>query len=94
MLSTHQEMRTTRFSQTARAYTTRGPVAVIAEDSDVFQLQVHHADSAASNVYMVAESRPVCATTIKRRVDIQLSESLVFLHVISSCDDLKATWYR
>ena len=38
--------------------------------TDVFQLLVHHADPTASNVYMVAVKRTVCATTIKRRVDV------------------------
>ena len=66
--------------------TIRSPVAVVAEDSNVFQLLVHHADPAASNVYMVAAIRSVCATTIKRRVDVQLSDSLLFLHAISGCD--------
>ena len=54
--------------------------------TDVFQLLVHHADPAASNVYMVAANRTVCVTTIKRRLDVQLSESLLFLHAISGCD--------
>ena len=75
-----------KICQTARAHTITSPVAVVAEDSDVFQLLVHHADPAASNVYMVAAKRIVCATTIKRRVDVQLSESLLFLHAISGCD--------
>ena len=35
---------------------------------------------------MVAASRIVCATTPKRRVDVQLSESLLFLHAISGYD--------
>ena len=75
-----------KICQTARAHTITSPVAVVAEDSDVFQLLVHHADPAASNVYMVAANRTVCVTTIKRRVDVQLSESLLFLHAISGCD--------
>lgn len=40
--------------QTACAHPIRSPVAVVAEDSDVFQLLVQHADRAASNVYMIA----------------------------------------
>ena len=35
---------------------------------------------------MVAAKRTVCATTIKRRKDYQLSESRLFLHAISGCD--------
>ncbi|CAB3982023.1 Hypothetical predicted protein [Paramuricea clavata] len=62
MLSTPQEMQTTRF------------------------LLVHHTDPAASDVYMVAAKRTVCASTIKRRVDVKLSESLPFLHAVSGCD--------
>ncbi|CAB3978716.1 Hypothetical predicted protein [Paramuricea clavata] len=75
MLSTPQEMRLQG-----------SPVAVVAEDSDVFQLLVHHTDPAASDVYMVAAKRTVCTSTIKRRVDVKLSESLLFLHDVSGCD--------
>ena len=39
-----------KICQTARAHTITSPVAVVAEDSDDFQLLVHHADPAASNV--------------------------------------------
>ena len=67
-----------KICQTARAHTISSPVTVVAEDPDVFQLLVHHADPAVSNVYMVAANRTVCATTIKHRVDVQLSESLFF----------------
>jgi hypothetical protein len=35
---------------------------------------------------MVAAKRTVCASTIKRRVDVKLSESLLFLHAVSGCD--------
>ena len=41
-------------------HTIRSPEAVVAEDSDVFQLLLHHADPAASNVYIVAANRTVC----------------------------------
>ena len=75
-----------KICQRACAYALGSPVAVVAEDSDVFQLLVHHTDPAASDVYMVAAKRTVCASTIKRRVDVQLSESLLFLHAVSGCD--------
>ena len=81
MLSTHPEMRGTRFAEKVRAHTLRSPVAIV----DVFQLLVHHADTTASNVYMVVENGTVCTTTIKRRVDVQLSES-----VFSPCFQLAA----
>ncbi|CAB3985425.1 Hypothetical predicted protein [Paramuricea clavata] len=35
---------------------------------------------------MVTAKRTVCASTIKRRVDVKLSESLPFLHAVSGCD--------
>ncbi|CAB4010879.1 Hypothetical predicted protein, partial [Paramuricea clavata] len=35
---------------------------------------------------MVAAKRTVCASTIKRRVDVKVSESLLFLHAVSGCD--------
>ena len=74
-----------KICQMVCAHSIRSPVAVVAEASDVFQLLVHHEDPAA-NVYMFAASRTVWATTIKRRVDNQPSESLLFLHAISGCD--------
>ena len=55
----------------------------------VFQERVSGVSSlvcTSLNLYMVAAKRTVCATTIKRRVDVQLSESLLFLHAISGCD--------
>ena len=65
MLSTHQKMRSTRFAEKVHAHTLRSPVAVVARDSDIFQLLVHHADTTASNVHMVVENGTVCTTTIK-----------------------------
>ena len=35
---------------------------------------------------MVAANRTVCTTTIKGRVDVQLSESVLFPHATSGCD--------
>ncbi|CAB4043449.1 Hypothetical predicted protein [Paramuricea clavata] len=35
---------------------------------------------------MVAAKRTVRASTINRRVDVKLSESLLFLHAVSGCD--------
>jgi len=75
-----------KICQTACAHTITSAAAVVAEDSDAFQLLVHHADPAASNVYIVAANRNVCAITIKRRVDVQLSESFLVFHAISGCD--------
>ena len=75
-----------KICQTAYAHTIRSPVAVVAEDSDVFKLLVHHADPVASNLYLVAANGTISATTIKRRVDVQLSKSLLFLHAISVYD--------
>ena len=37
-----------KICQTACVHTIRSPIAVVAEDSDVFKLLVHHADPAAS----------------------------------------------
>ena len=67
-----------KICEAARAHTIRSPVAVATEDSDVFQLLVHHTDPAASNVHMVVKIKTVYATTIKHRVDVQLSEALFF----------------
>ena len=75
-----------KICKTAYAHTIRSTVAVVAEDSDVFKLLVHHADPVASNLYVVAANGTVSATTIKRRVDVQLSQSLLFLHAISGYD--------
>ena len=67
-------------------HTISSTVAVAAEDSDVLKLLVHHADPVASNLYVVAANGTVSATTIKRRVDVQLSKSLLFFHAISGYD--------
>ena len=64
-------------------HTIRSPVAAVAEDSDLFKLLVHHADPGATNLYVAAANGTVSATIIKRRVDVQLSKSLLFLHAIS-----------
>ena len=42
----------------------RSPIAVVAKDSGVFQLLVHHADPAANDLYMVAANIIVCVTAI------------------------------
>ena len=65
---------------------TTKPTVVVAEDSDVFQLLVHHADTAVRKLYMKMSKQSVCITTLKKKMDPSLSEALLFLHAISGCD--------
>ena len=64
------------------------PTAVVAEDSDVFQLLVYHADATgrSENLYMVTSKQTACITTLKRNLDPRLSGALLFLHAFSGCD--------
>jgi len=64
------------------------PTAVVAEDSDVFQLLVHHVDTTdqSENLYMVTSKQTVCISTLKRNLDPCLSDALLFLHAFSGCD--------
>jgi len=67
---------------------TKKPTAVVADDTDVFQLMTHHADvtDMTENLYMVTSKQTVCITTLKRNLDPALSEALLFLHSLSGCD--------
>jgi hypothetical protein len=64
------------------------PTAVVAEDTDVLQLLVHHADSTeqSEQLYMVTGKQTICITELKKNLDPVLVESLLFLHAISGCD--------
>ena len=62
------------------------PTAVIAEDSDVFQLMTHHADVTDENLYMMTSKQTVGITTLKKYLDPALSEALLFMHAVSGCD--------
>ena len=62
------------------------PTAVIAEDSDVFQLLTHHVDVSPPNLYMITAKHTVCISTLKKTVDPHLSKSTLFLHAVSGCD--------
>ena len=65
---------------------TKKPTAVVAEDSDIFQLMTHHATGTSENLYMVTSKQMVCITTLKNSLDPALSEALLFLHALSGCD--------
>lgn len=64
------------------------PTAVVAEDSDIFQLLLHHADikDGSCNLYMLTTRQVVCITGLKKNIDPALSEALLFLHAVSGCD--------
>lgn len=62
------------------------PTAVVAEDSDVFQLLTHHANIADKDLYMVTSKQTVCVTTLAKKLDPLLSGALLFLHAFSGCD--------
>ena len=55
--------------------TTANPTAVFSEDSDVFQLLTHHADTKQHNLYMVTSKQKVCITTLKKNLDPALSDA-------------------
>ena len=65
---------------------TKSPTAVVAEDSDVFQLMVHYANVGDSNLCMVTVKNTVCITTLKKELGPPLLKGLLFLHAISGCD--------
>ena len=58
------------------------PTAVVAEDSDIFQLMVHHADKTdqSENLYIITSRQTVCITTLKMNLDPGLSDAILFLH--------------
>jgi len=62
------------------------PTAVVAEDTDIFQLMIHHTDATNNNLYMVTSKQMISISTIKQRLDPTISASLLFLHAISGCD--------
>ena len=57
------------------------PITITSDISPLLRIKI-----VSFPCYMVAANRTVCITTIKCRVDVQLSESLLFLHAISGCD--------
>ena len=70
----------------ACASAVRQPTAVVAEDTDVFQLLTHHASPTDFNLYMITAKQNVCITTVSKRLDPLLTKNLLFLHTVSGCD--------
>ena len=70
----------------ACASAVRHPTAVVAEDTDVFQLLTHHASPTDFNLYMITAKQNVCITTLSKRLDPLLTKNLLFLHAVSGCD--------
>ena len=64
----------------------RQPTAVVAGDTNVFQLLTHHAGPTDSNLYMITAKQNVCITTLSKRLDPLSTENLLFLHAVSKCD--------
>ena len=62
------------------------PTAVIADDADVFQLLIHHANAEDFDLYMVMSKQTVSINILKKKLDPFLSRGLLFLHAISGCD--------
>ena len=70
----------------AYASTVRQPTAVVAEDTDVFQLLTHHTSPTDFNLHMITAKQNVCITTLSKRLDPLLTKNLLFLHGVSGCD--------
>lgn len=70
----------------ACASAVRQPTAVVAEDTDVFQLLTHYASPTDFNLYMITAKQNVCITTLSKRLDPLLTKNLLFLHSVSGCD--------
>ena len=64
----------------------RQPTAVVAEDTDVFQLLTQHASRRDFNLYTITTKKNVCITTLSKRLDPFLTKNLLFLHTVSGCD--------
>ena len=60
--------------------------AVIAEDSDIFQLLTYHVKPRSSNVYMVTSKQTMCINTLKLGLTPSISSAILFLHAMSGCD--------
>ena len=60
--------------------------AVVAEDSDVLQLMIHHANATdnSENICMVTAKQTMCITTLKKKLDPALPQSIPILHTLSS----------
>ena len=65
---------------------TEKPTAAIADDTDVFQLLMHHANAEDFDLYMVMSKQTVSINILKKKLDPFLSRGLLFLHAISGCD--------
>ena len=72
----------------------RQPTAVVAEDTDVFQLLTHYASPTDFNLYMITTKRNVCITTLSKRLHPLLTKNLVFLHAVSGCDTTFWNWQK
>ena len=70
----------------ACASAVRQLTAVVAEDTDVFQLLTHYASPTDFNLYMITAKQNVCITTLSKRLDPLLTKNLLFLHAVSGCD--------
>ena len=64
------------------------PAAVIANDTDIFQFLIHHADLSDyyENTHMITPSQPVCIFTPERNLDSELIYDLLSLHALCVCD--------
>ena len=67
----------------ACASAVRQPTAVVAEETDMFQLLTHHASPTDFNLYMITAKQNECITTVSKRLDPLLTKNL---HAVSGCD--------
>ena len=81
-----KEMPTTKFVSWRVLLGSGKPTAVVAEDTDMFQLLTHHASPMDFNLYMITVKQNVCITTLSKRLDPLLTKNLLFLHPVSGCD--------
>ena len=62
--------------------------AVIADDTDIFQQMLYHADDSGSSfdMFMITSQKNINITELRRGLDPVLIDSILFIHSISGCD--------
>ena len=62
--------------------------ALVADDTDIFQLMVYHADDTGSSLdmYLITSRKTINRAKLQNSWDPDLSNSILFSYAISVCD--------
>ena len=61
-------------------------VCVVADDTDILVLLLHHFKSDNNTIFMKTSSRLINIALMQKELQPQLKEQLLFLHALTGCD--------